>query len=297
MPRKIASVKNANPSSEKGMPMIGPAYAMNPGQSSPSSNDSTVPETAPTANRIAVPFAHRLARSSATGSRVRCHRRSASTMSAGMPIPTTAKMMWKASDMAICDRAASRSDMRQVKRELLLSALGSRLSATAGCGMRDADAWHEAAESREPRAPQRPLVSCLSPRGPIFPAMPVESPDALLEALRAALAPEYDVVRQLGAGGMGSVFLARDATLDRPVAVKVISPELSASKTFRDRFLQEARTVAKLRHPNIVAVYAAGESAGLLYFVMEYVEGESLRDLLDREGRCEPERARRILRA
>ena len=126
--------------------------------------------------------------------------------------------------------------------------------------------------------------------------MPVESPDALLEALRAALAPQYDVVRQLGAGGMGSVFLARDATLDRPVAVKVISPELSASKTFRDRFLQEARTVAKLRHPNIVAVYAAGESAGLLYFVMEYVEGESLRDLLDREGRCEPERARRILR-
>jgi len=126
--------------------------------------------------------------------------------------------------------------------------------------------------------------------------MPDEPPAALLDALRAALAPQYEVVRQLGAGGMGSVFLARDTTLDRPVAVKVISPELSASKTFRDRFLLEARTVAKLRHPNIVAVYAAGESAGLLYFVMEYVEGESLRDLLDREGRCDPERARRILR-
>ena len=63
MPRKIASVKKANPSSEKGMPMIGPANSMKPGQSRPSSNESTVPDTAPTANRIAVPLAQRLASS------------------------------------------------------------------------------------------------------------------------------------------------------------------------------------------------------------------------------------------
>jgi hypothetical protein len=61
MPRKIASVKKANPSSENGSPTIAPAWRMNPGHSSPSSNDSTVPDTAPTANRIAVPLAHRLA--------------------------------------------------------------------------------------------------------------------------------------------------------------------------------------------------------------------------------------------
>jgi hypothetical protein len=103
-------VKKANPSSEKGMPMIAPAYSMKAGQRSPSSNESTVPLTAPTAKRIAVPLLQRFARSSQTGSRVRIHLRSASTMSAGMPIPITAKMMWKASDMAICDRAASRSD-------------------------------------------------------------------------------------------------------------------------------------------------------------------------------------------
>jgi serine/threonine-protein kinase len=121
-------------------------------------------------------------------------------------------------------------------------------------------------------------------------------PSGLLEQVRAALGAHYEIERPLGAGGMGSVFLARDLTLDRAVAIKVISPELGATKSFRARFLQEARTVARLRHPNIVAVYAAGEADGLLYFVMEYVPGESLRGLLEREGRVEPERATRVLR-
>jgi serine/threonine-protein kinase len=121
-------------------------------------------------------------------------------------------------------------------------------------------------------------------------------PSGLLEQVRAALGAHYEIERPLGAGGMGSVFLARDLTLDRAVAVKVISPELGATKSFRARFLQEARTVARLRHPNIVAVYAAGEADGLLYFVMEYVPGESLRGLLEREGRVEPAKATRILR-
>ena len=116
-----------------------------------------------------------------------------------------------------------------------------------------------------------------------------------LDALRAALAPQYDVERVLGVGGMGSVYLGRDTTLDRPVAVKVISPELSASAVFRERFLHEARTVARLRHPNVVNVYAAGERGGLLWFVMEYVPGETLRDLLERERRLPPGRAATIL--
>jgi hypothetical protein len=93
MPRKMASVKNAKPSSENGMPMIAPACSMNVGQSSPSSKLNTVPETAPTANRMAVPLAHRLASSRSTGSRVRSHRHSAMTISAGIPMPTTANTM------------------------------------------------------------------------------------------------------------------------------------------------------------------------------------------------------------
>src|SRR3712207_2223577 len=113
----------------------------------------------------------------------------------------------------------------------------------------------------------------------------IRSDDATIGTLRDALAGQYTLERALGAGAMGRVFLGSDVTLHRPVAVKVISPELAASATFRDRFLLEARTVAKLRHPNIVAVHAAGEAAGHLYFVMEYVAGESLRDLLARERR------------
>src|SRR5688500_14518731 len=93
----------------------------------------------------------------------------------------------------------------------------------------------------------------------------------LLERLRAALASQYDVERVLGHGGMGLVVLARDRALDRPVAIKVISPNVDVAPRHRQRFLQEARIVAKLRHPNIVAVFAAGEAEGLLYFVMEFV--------------------------
>ena len=112
----------------------------------------------------------------------------------------------------------------------------------------------------------------------------------VLVSLRRALAGRYDVERELGAGGMGQVLLGRDVALDRPVAIKVIAPDLASSPASRQRFLREARTVARLRHPNIVAVYAAGEADGLLYFVMEYVEGESLRQKLEREGRADGER-------
>lgn len=101
--------------------------------------------------------------------------------------------------------------------------------------------------------------------------------------LADALAGSYEVLRALGQGGMGTVFLGRDLTLDREVAIKVISPELAASHEQRSRFVQEAKTVARLRHPNIVAIYTAGEGNGLLYFVMEFVPGESLRDKMTRE--------------
>ena len=123
-----------------------------------------------------------------------------------------------------------------------------------------------------------------------------DDPSELLETLRAALAPDYQVERVLGTGGMGSVFLARDLRLDRDVAVKVVSPELASSAALRQRFLREARTIARLRHPNIVDVYTAGEGEGLAYFVMQCVPGESLRDYLEREKRVSPARAAVILR-
>jgi serine/threonine-protein kinase len=117
----------------------------------------------------------------------------------------------------------------------------------------------------------------------------------LLSSLRQALAGRFDVVRELGAGGMGQVLLGRDVALDRPVAIKVIAPDLASSPASRQRFLREARTVARLRHPNIVTVYTAGEADNLLYFVMEYVEGESLRQMLDRDGRVEGQRIERAI--
>ena len=117
----------------------------------------------------------------------------------------------------------------------------------------------------------------------------------LIVALRAALHPNFVVERPLGAGAMGGVVLARDLTLDRPVAVKVINPELAASRPFRERFLQEARTVAKLRHHNLVTVHTAGEAGGLLFAVMEYVPGESLRERLERGGPLPAAEAARVL--
>ncbi len=84
---------------------------------------------------------------------------------------------------------------------------------------------------------------------------------------------------------MGVVFLATDTALDRRVAIKVVHPELAAHESITRRFLAEARTIARLRHPNIVAVHAAGSADGLLYYVMDEVAGESLRQRLLREGR------------
>jgi eukaryotic-like serine/threonine-protein kinase len=119
---------------------------------------------------------------------------------------------------------------------------------------------------------------------------------SLESRLRTALAGQYRVEGLLGQGGMGSVFRAHDEALDRPVAIKVVAPDVAASAELRQRFVQESRTVARLRHPHIVAVYTAGEAEGLLYFVMEFVPGESLRDRLTRVGQLSEAEAVPILR-
>jgi serine/threonine protein kinase len=104
---------------------------------------------------------------------------------------------------------------------------------------------------------------------------------ALLDRLRAALAPEYEVVRELGSGGMGMVFLGRDTRLDRPIAVKIIRPEL-ASAHAAERFLREAQVLAHLSHPGIVPVFDVGPRAGLFYYIMPHLDGETLADHLGR---------------
>ncbi|MBL0939066.1 MAG: protein kinase [Gemmatimonadaceae bacterium] len=127
------------------------------------------------------------------------------------------------------------------------------------------------------------------------PLSPDSSQELSLERVRAALEGRYAVQRVLGEGGMGTVFLGHDDALQRDVAIKVIRGDQVGGRAARDRFLQEARVVASLHHPNIVAVFAAGEADGILWFAMEYVRGESLRELLTREGALDVSRAIEIV--
>jgi len=104
----------------------------------------------------------------------------------------------------------------------------------------------------------------------------------------------YAIEALLGRGGMGSVYLATQSRLGRKVALKVISPDLADDEGFRARFLRESQLVASLDHPNVVPVYDADEVDGVLYLAMRYVEGPSLRDLIRRQGRLDPEETLRI---
>ena len=103
------------------------------------------------------------------------------------------------------------------------------------------------------------------------------------ERVRASLAGRYTIERELGRGGMATVYLARDLKYDRLVAVKVLRPELAAVLG-AERFLREIRLTAQLQHPHILTLIDSGEADGFLYYVMPYVEGESLRQRLERQG-------------
>src|SRR6266446_872646 len=113
---------------------------------------------------------------------------------------------------------------------------------------------------------------------------------APFDRLRAALADRYALERELGRGGMATVYLARDLKHGRPVAIKVLRPEIAAALG-PERFLREIEVAARLTHPHILPLHDSGEAAGFLYYVMPYIESESLRDRLEREGNA---RARRI---
>src|SRR6266481_6027219 len=117
----------------------------------------------------------------------------------------------------------------------------------------------------------------------------------VLETLRASLAPRYDVEREIGAGGMARVFLAVEQHPHRRVAIKVLDPEVS-TRLLRERFIREVDLSSKLSHPHIVPIFTAGEVEGLFYYVMPYVEGESLRHRLLRERKLPLEDALHIAR-
>jgi serine/threonine protein kinase len=105
----------------------------------------------------------------------------------------------------------------------------------------------------------------------------------------------YEVVRELGRGGMGVVYRGHDPQLDRPVAIKLVSESILGERTAVERFLREAKTMARIADPNVVQIYFIGELSGRPYLVMEFIEGEDLSDVLKREGRLPPKEALRLL--
>ncbi|MFN8651028.1 MAG: serine/threonine-protein kinase [Gemmatimonadales bacterium] len=123
-----------------------------------------------------------------------------------------------------------------------------------------------------------------------------DAPDELFLELQSVLAGRYSLERVLGRGGMGIVYLARDVALDRPVAIKLLPPALADRPEFRQRFLREARTAARLSHPNIVPIHAVEESGRLVWFVMAYVPGQSLGQRIRDGGPLTPSEASRVLR-
>ncbi|MEO7104140.1 MAG: serine/threonine-protein kinase, partial [Gemmatimonadaceae bacterium] len=113
--------------------------------------------------------------------------------------------------------------------------------------------------------------------------------------LRAALAGRYDIERELARGGMATVYLARDRRHDRLIALKVFDPALGAAVS-AERFLHEIRITAGLTHPHILPLHDSGEAAGFLYYVMPFVDGETLRERLAHEPRLAPDAVLRIVR-
>ncbi len=120
--------------------------------------------------------------------------------------------------------------------------------------------------------------------------------DDLFIAFQTALAGRYSIDREIGRGGMGIVYLAREVDLDRPVAIKLLPPERALDDVVRERFLREARTAARLSHPNIIPIHAVDETGGFVYYVMAFVDGESLAQRVRTRGPLPASEGARLLR-
>jgi serine/threonine protein kinase len=129
----------------------------------------------------------------------------------------------------------------------------------------------------------------LDPEGNAAPLSPPLPPEEI-----AAKFPGFEILECLGRGGMGAVYKARQKSLDRWVAIKILAPEREGRERFAERFAREAQTLARLSHPHIVTIHDFGQTGGLFYLVMEYIDGVNLRDLL-RDGKLEPQQALAIV--
>jgi serine/threonine protein kinase len=126
--------------------------------------------------------------------------------------------------------------------------------------------------------------------------MPISPSDELGTHVAQVLSANYELETEVGRGGMGIVYCARDRRLKREIAIKVLPPELSFRADIRQRFLREAETAAQLNHPNIVPIYTVEERDNLVYFVMAYVKGDNLGQRLQQHGPMPPVEVRRVLR-
>src|SRR5216117_221562 len=122
------------------------------------------------------------------------------------------------------------------------------------------------------------------------------APDRLFLDFQSAVAGWYSLERELGRGGMGVVYLAREVRLDRPVAIKLLPPSKASDPHLRERFLREARLAAKLSHPNIIPIHAVEETGGFVYYVMAFVDGETLAHRVRTRGPLPSSEAARVLR-
>ncbi|HMG96861.1 MAG TPA: serine/threonine-protein kinase [Gemmatimonadaceae bacterium] len=126
--------------------------------------------------------------------------------------------------------------------------------------------------------------------------MPISPTDELGTHVAEVLSANYELETEVGRGGMGVVYCARDKRLKREIAIKILPPELSFRADIRQRFLREAETAAQLNHPNIVPIYTVEEKDNLVYFVMAYIKGDNLGQRLQQHGPIPPVEVRRILR-
>jgi len=104
----------------------------------------------------------------------------------------------------------------------------------------------------------------------------------------------YRIESLIARGGMGEVYLAVQSFPERKVALKLLAPDLAADPAFRERFIRESNAAASTEHPNIVPIYGAGESDGVLYLAMRFIDGTDLRSVIERDGPLDPDRATRI---
>ncbi|HEX6313834.1 MAG TPA: serine/threonine-protein kinase, partial [Gemmatimonadaceae bacterium] len=121
-------------------------------------------------------------------------------------------------------------------------------------------------------------------------------PDPVFIAFQSAVAGRYSIDRELGRGGMGIVYLAHEVHLDRLVAIKLLPPERASNPALRERFLREARLAAKLSHPNIIPIHSVAESGEFVYYVMAFVDGETMAERVRTRGPLAGAEGARVLR-